>query len=237
MGLEGIPLPITPPKTPSKNTGLHVRESWEHFSPTSPNGRKQTPHIPRRPETDARQSPRRRVGDHDTPERNHRQLGETIRCSTPASIESPLHSQESGSYLVDFSTLSYADTPRTNTKTPIRASRLSRTLLHPQISQQQTRGRLGQVVRNFVKRMLPPASGGRASTRSTSYPRTRRSGNVKGACGDSPSARTCQAEMTPRSNASGESAWTFASANSWVEAGGQGCLDYQATNRWSGFWH
>lgn len=231
MGLQGTPLPKTPSKTPSKNTGFHVRESWEHCSPTKPtssSGGKQALHSPRRLKTGARQSHSRKVCSNDTPERNEHQ-GDTIRASMPASIQSPLHSQESGSYLVDFSMSS----PRTNTMTPIRASWHARTLLHPQTSQQQTRGRLGQVVRNFVKRMLPPSSGGGASTSRS----TRHTGNVKGACVDSPSAGPCQAEMTPRSNRSGESAWTFASANSWMETGGQGCMDYQAGNRWSGFWH
>lgn len=212
--MQGVPPPMTPPKTPSKNVCF---ESWERFlltKTTSPNGEKRSLRSKRY-----------------TPERNRYQ-GDAIK---PTSIRSPVHSQESDSYLVDFSTLSYADA--SHTTTPIGASRLSRTLLHPQISQQQARGRLGQVVRNFVKRMLPPSPGGEAFARSTSCPRARHTGNAKGACGESPSARTCQTEMTPRSDASGESAWTFASARSWIEAGAQGCLDYQATNRWSGFWH
>lgn len=223
--MQGVPLPITPPK----NAGFRVDETRER-SPltktTSPNGEKQTPRCPRRDGVDGGQLPSKRQHGRDIPKRNH-QRGDAMKFCTPTSLHSPLHSQESDSNLIDFSTLSYADASHTNTTTPIRPSRLSRTPLHPQISQQQARGRLGQVVRNFVKRMLPPSSG---FTRSASSPRPRQ-GGVKGACGDSPSVRTCQ--MTPRSNASGESAWTFASASSWMEAGGQGC----ATNRWSGFWH
>ncbi|KAH0834099.1 hypothetical protein J3R83DRAFT_11386 [Lanmaoa asiatica] len=67
MGLQGVPLPITPPKTPPKNATFRVRENRERFSSpllstktTSPTGEKQTLGSPRRPETDGRQSPSRR---------------------------------------------------------------------------------------------------------------------------------------------------------------------------------
>lgn len=76
-----------------------------------------------------------------TPKRGHdsnRQQGDK---STPTS---PVYSQDGSSYLADVSTLCYADA----------STRRSRAL----VSQ---RGRLGQVVRDFVKKMLPPSSGGR----------------------------------------------------------------------------
>ncbi|KAF8440007.1 hypothetical protein L210DRAFT_3541421 [Boletus edulis BED1] len=85
--------------------------------------------------------------------------------------------------------------------------------------------------------MLPPSSGSGTCGRKTNSLRTRQTGKAKGACGDSPSGRRRQENMTPRSDVSGESRWTFASAGSWMETSGQGCLDYPATNRWSGFWH
>ena len=242
MGLQGVPLPITPPKTPSKKAGIHIRESWERLSSTkttSPNGGKQAPHSPRRPETCGGKLLIGREHGHHTPERNHCQV-DAIKTARPMLMRTPVHSQDSDFHLADVSTLSYTDASRlsrANTTTPIRASRLSRTLLHPQASREQARGRLGQAVRNIVKRMLPPSSVGGTSIRSTGYARTRQTANAKGSPGDSPSARTSQAEMTPRSNVSAESGWTFASASSWMEARAQGCLDYQTTNRWSGFWH
>jgi hypothetical protein len=164
LGLQGVPLPITPPKTPSKKAGFRVGEHFSSPKTTSPNGEKHTPRTPSRRD--------------DTPER-HRQQGVK---STPTSIPSP----DSHSYLVEFSTLCYADGSRvshTNRATPPRSRALVR--------QQQPRGRLGQVVRNFVKRMLPPG----AST----YPRTRQTKGV----------------MTPRSDVSGESGWTSEGPTRW----------------------
>ncbi|KAG6377718.1 hypothetical protein JVT61DRAFT_14489 [Boletus reticuloceps] len=230
LGLQVMPLPITPPKTP-KNAGVHVGGSGEQFSSTktsSSNDEKHTSRSPRRP---------RRGHGPDTSERN-REQSDATKSSTPTSTPSPKRSQGTDSDLADLSTLSYADDDasrlsRKNTTTPVRASRHSDTLLHSQTSGQQTGGRLGQVVRNFVKRMLPPSSGSGTSGRKTNSLRTRQTGKAKG----SPSGRRRQENMTPRSDVSGESRWTFASAGSWMETSGQGCLDYQATNRWSGFWH
>ncbi|KAF8549828.1 hypothetical protein OG21DRAFT_539532 [Imleria badia] len=203
LGLQGVPLPITPPKTPSKDASLHVGSS-------------------RSPKHRSRSARLGREHSHDT----------MIKSSTPTSIESPVHSQDTD--LVEFSTLSYTDGSKLvhRNMTPTWAS-VSRKVLHSQSPRQPTGGRLGQVVRNLVKRMLPPTSGGGASSRDTTHAWARHAG----AGGDSASGRTWRAEMTPRSDVSGESRWTFASASSWMEGSGQGCLDYQTTNRWSGFWH
>ena len=205
LGLQGVTLPITPPKTPSKDVG----SSREQFSSTPPKHRSRSVRA-------------RREHSYDTPER---QQGDTIKSRTPMSIDSPVHSQDTD--LDDFATLCYADGPKLIDRitTPTRP----RGVLQSHSPRQHTGGRLGQVVRNFVKRMLPPPSGG---GRSTTYGRARQAGSAKGAGEDSPSGRTWRAEMTPRSDVSGESRWTFASAGSW-----EGCMEYQTTNRWSGFWH
>ena len=170
LGLQGVPLPTTPLKTPSKKGGFRVGEYISSPKTTSPNGEKHTSRSPR--------TPSRR----DTPERN-RQQGDAIKSSTPTS---PVYSQDSHSYLADFSTLCYADASRVSHT----MSRRSRALVHSQRSQQQTRGRLGQVVRNFVKRMLPPGT--------STHPRTR------------------QGDLTPRSDVSGESEWSeHPATNRW----------------------
>lgn len=215
LGLQKAPLHVRPTKTPSKNGSLHAGERQEQFpstKTTSSDSGKQTSRSQRRA---------RREHCHDNSERKGQ-----VKSDMPTSIRSPVESQETDSYLVDFSTLSYADMTRVlhgDTTTPVRTSRLELD------SRQQTRGRFGQIVRNFVKKMLPQSPSGR----STSYGRTRQTGNSKGG-GDSPSWR---AEITPRSESSGDSRWTFASAGGWMEGSAQACLDCQATKRWSGFWH
>lgn len=236
MGLQGVPVPVTPSKTPTKKAGIHVRDSLECFSSTkakSPHGGAQAPRTPQRPETGGR-SPIGREHGHDVPGRN--QCQDAIK-TTSMLMGSPAHYQDSDSRLADVSTLSYASVPKLSRTNTTRASRLSRTFLHPQASRAETRGRLGQVVRNIVKKVLPPSSVGGTSARGTGYPRTRQMGNAKGTPGDSPSTWTSQAEMTPRSDVSAESGWTFGSASSWMEARAQGWMDHQTTNRWSGFWH
>jgi len=200
MGLQGATLPVTPPKTPLKKGGVRVGAGREHFSSTkrmSPDGEKHTTRSPRRPETAASV----REHGYDTPERKQQQ-GDAMKVSPL--MPSPVYSQDSDSYLVDFSTLCYADAAR-NTVTPVRASRFSGALQAPQ----HTRGRLGQAVRNFVRRMLPPSSGG-------AFSRSSGRQNSKGGC--SP-------PRTEGSDASGESGWTFASAGR-----------QQAGSRWSGLW-
>lgn len=237
MGLQGAPLPVTPPKTPLKKSGLHDSEGWERSSSTKTTlvtAGKQAHRSPRRPETCGVKLPVRREYGYDKMGRDQRQT-DVMKSTPPTLMRSPARFPDSHSHRAEFSMPGHADAPkhsRTNTTTPIRASRFSRTLLHAEVPREQTRGRFGQVVRNIVKRMLPPSSVG-GTTRGTGYPQARCTGNVKG---DSPSTRTSQAEMTPRSDISAESGWTFASASSCKETRPQGCLDYQ-TNRWSGFWH
>ena len=98
--------------------------------------------VPQTPKTPSKESepphtPRRaemgRRG-YDTPHRQPR----AIRATTPVSMRSTVDSEESPC----LSTLSYG-----------RLGRTSR-------FREQTRGRLGEVVRKIVKRMLPPSSGG-----------------------------------------------------------------------------
>ncbi|KAG9310940.1 hypothetical protein JVU11DRAFT_8814 [Chiua virens] len=235
MGLQNERLPKTPPKTPYKHTRFHVGENQQRSSSPlrsakaiPPKSEKQASRSPLsiRPQTGGQWASKR---EHDHALERNQHQGSTVKSDTPTSMRSRTLSQGSDSYMDDFSAR-YSNVSHASPTTPIRAPRFSRALEHPQ-TQLQTGGRLGQVVRNFVKRMLPPSSGGGASQHSASHSRPR-TGNVKG----SPTTRTCETEMTPRSDMSGGSAWTFASAGMWLEGTGQGCLEYQTSNRWSGFW-
>lgn len=131
MGLQGANVSTATPKTPAKRT---VGDCGQRLSPGSATSPKQTPHTPGRPE---RKSGRERRDE--TPKRNQSQ-GEGITPSPP--LRSP--ATESDCFLGDFSRLSHW----TTTSAPSRLPRTPRTS-----PPEQTRGRLGRVMRNFVKRM------------------------------------------------------------------------------------
>lgn len=164
LGLPGLPLASTPPKTPPKN----AMRSRELSSMTSPSGEK---HISRSSERGVRTT------------EGKRKQGGAIKFSTATSPD-----------LDDYSTLSYADASKLSRWDTTTSIRTSRTLLHPQTLGQPTRGRLGRVVRDFVKKMLPPSGDGRAIERV----------NSKGAWDSRrPPGRTWREDLTPRSDVSG----------------------------------
>ncbi|KIJ07593.1 hypothetical protein PAXINDRAFT_19225 [Paxillus involutus ATCC 200175] len=186
-----------------------------------------------------------------------------VEAKAQGRVQSPSQTPSRDAYpsLDDLSTLSYDASAITyaNTTTPTRTSRPSRTQTSAR-PQEQTRRRLGRAVRNFMKRMLSPsfAAGGTTfesrgkGSSSEPGPRGRYDGSTKDRDAALPIGSTNHRDVflgrtsgfaggdekereTPRSDASGDSGWTFASVSSWT-----GPVEGQQThggNRWSGLWH
>ncbi|KIJ12939.1 hypothetical protein PAXINDRAFT_14302 [Paxillus involutus ATCC 200175] len=259
MGLSDLPLPVTPPKSLAENvptavalSGLHTEShNSQPPSPLPDNLKKSFP-LPQTPSTKpvrtpntkhhTRQPAHSHAHNYDPDERKAEAHGQA-----QSQTHSPSHDADPS--LNDFSTLSYDASAITyaTTTTHIRTSRPSRTQTSVR-PQEQTRRRLGRAVRNFVIKMLSPSSGaggttlgGRGKGKSSEPgPRGRYVGSTKDR--DAFLGRTSgftggdeRERGTPRSDASGDSGWTFASVSSWTgPVAGQ---QTHAGNRWSGLWH
>ncbi|KAF8838651.1 hypothetical protein BDN67DRAFT_66240 [Paxillus ammoniavirescens] len=277
MGLSDLPLPVTPPKAIAENVQTAVALSGFHTEshssppplPLQDNVRKSfpRPQSPQTPSTQPLLTPsvkhHTRQPAHSHAHYNPDQRKPEVETKAQGRVQSQTHSpsHDTDPFLDDFSTLSYDAFAVTyaNTTTPTRTSRPSRTQTSSR-PQEQTRRRLGRVVRNFVKKMLSPSSGAGGTTlggrgkdnSSEPNPRGRYVGSTKDRDAALPIGSTKHRDAflgrtsgstggderereTPRSDRSGDSGWTFASVSSWT-----GPVVGQQThggNRWSGLWH